>query len=74
MYTAIKGIYENGKIIFTEEPPVKSKAEVVITFLTGQEMKEEKQPKKKIKIGLLEGKIKLPSDFNEPLDDLKDYM
>lgn len=43
-------------------------------YLTGQEMKEEKQPKKKIKIGLLEGKIKLPSDFNEPLDDLKDYM
>lgn len=74
MYTAIKGIYENGKITFTEEPPIKSKAEVVITFLTGQETNEEKKNKAKIKIGLLEGKIKLPSDFNEPLEDLKDYM
>ncbi|MFC3199911.1 DUF2281 domain-containing protein [Parapedobacter deserti] len=73
MYTAIKGIYENGKITFTEEPPVKSKAEVMITFLTGQDSAE-KAPKGKVKIGLLEGKIKLPEDFNEPLDDLKDYM
>ncbi|SEL41103.1 hypothetical protein [Parapedobacter koreensis] len=32
MYTAIKGIYESGKITFTEEPPVKSKAEVMILF------------------------------------------
>ena len=47
MYTAIKGIYENGKITFTEESPVKSKAEVVITFLTGQETNEEKKTKRK---------------------------
>lgn len=73
MYAAIKGTYENGKITFTEEPPVKSKAEVVITFLTAQDDAEKSQ-KRKLKIGLLEGKIKLPDDFNEPLDDLKDYM
>ncbi|MGK6353443.1 DUF2281 domain-containing protein [Parapedobacter sp. DT-150] len=73
MYTAIKGVYENGKITFTEEPPVKSKAEVVITFLTGQDSAEKSQ-QRKLKIGLLEGKIKLPDDFNEPLDDLEDYM
>ncbi len=74
MYAAIKGIYENGKITFTEEPPVKSKAEVVITFLTGQEQDEANNLKRKVTMGLLEGKIKLPADFNEPLDDLKDYM
>ena len=73
MYTAIKGIYENGKIILTEEPPVKSKAEVMITFLTSPD-DGEKTTKQKVVIGLLEGKIKLPDDFNEPLDDLKDYM
>lgn len=73
MYTAIKGIYENGKITLTEEPPVKSKVEVMITFLTGQESAEE-GPKRRIKMGLLAGKINLPEDFNEPLDDLKDYM
>jgi len=74
MYATVKGIYENGKIIFTEEPPVKSKAEVVITFFTEQEPDIEKNHLGKVKIGLLEGKIKLPEDFNEPLDDLKDYM
>ena len=74
MYTAIKGIYENGKITFTEEPPVKSKAEVMITFLTGQELDRAEKPNKKVIMGLLAGKIKLPVDFNEPLDDLKDYM
>lgn len=74
MYTAIKGIYENGKITFTEEPPVKSKAEVMITFLTGQEANETKKPNGKVILGMLSGKIKLPADFNEPLDDLKDYM
>ena len=74
MYTAIKGIYENGKIILTEEPPVKSKAEVMITFLTNQDNPIKKETPKKITLGLLEGKIKLPNDFNDPLDDLKEYM
>lgn len=74
MYTAIKGIYENGKIRFMEEPPVKTKAEVVITFLTGQDEAANEVTNKKVLLGLLEGKIKLPEDFNDPIDDLKEYM
>ena len=27
-----------------------------------------------LKLGLLEGKIHVPDDFNEPLDDLNQYM
>ncbi len=34
----------------------------------------EKKLKGKRKAGLLKGKIKLASDFNEPLDDMKEYM
>ena len=29
---------------------------------------------KKRKLGTLAGKISIPDDFNEPLDDLKEYM
>ncbi len=64
----IKGIYDNGKIIFIEEPPVRAKTEVTITFL----LDSIKKPKRIL--GGLEGKIITPDDFNDSLDDLKDYM
>lgn len=64
----IKGIYDNGKIIFTDEPPVKSKTEVTITF----HLDNIQKPKRIL--GGLEGKIITPDDFNDPLDDSKDYM
>lgn len=31
-------------------------------------------PKKKMIPGLAEGKIVVPDDFNEPLDDFREYM
>jgi len=70
MLTAIKGYYEKGQIIMKEEAPVQSKTEVIITFLTedGEKTKGKRIP------GSLKGKVSLPDDFNEPLDDLKDYM
>lgn len=64
----IKDIYENGKIIFIEEPPVRAKTEVTITF----HFDSIKKPKRIL--GGLEGKIITPDDFNDPLEDLKDYM
>ncbi|SHN35632.1 DUF2281 domain-containing protein [Mucilaginibacter sp. OK098] len=69
MLTAIKGYYEKGKIIMKEEAPVKSKTDVIITFLT----EDTKTPGKRIPGGL-KGKVSIPDNFNEPLDDLKDYM
>jgi len=73
MLSTIKGFYDNGKITFAEEPPVKTKAEVIITFLTGKEKQDNIAPKK-ISLGLLEGKVILPDDFNDPMDDLAEYM
>lgn len=72
MLTTIKGIYDHGKIILTEQPPVKTKADVIITFLYEEETKI-LTPGKRL-FGGLEGKLKLPDDFNEPLDEMKDYM
>ena len=69
MLTAIKGYYEKGKIIMKEEAPVQSKTDVIITFLT-----EDVTTVGKRIPGGLKGKVSLPDDFNEPLDDLKDYM
>ena len=70
MLTAVKGIYEDGRVTFTETPPVQERTEVIVTFLT-EEKKE--APKKRV-LGILEGKIVTPDDFNEPLDELKEYM
>jgi hypothetical protein len=71
MLTAIKGYYEHGKIILQEEAPVKEKTEVIVTFLSeknGLENRVKRQP------GGLKGKVSLPDDFNDPIDDLKEYM
>lgn len=70
MLTTIKGIYDNGKIVLEEMPPTKNKSKVVVTFL------EEMQAPaiKKRQLGSLKGKIGIPDNFNDPLDDLNDYM
>lgn len=70
MLTTIKGIYDNGQIVLDEVPPTKNKSKVVVTFL--EEI--ESPPIQKRTFGSLKGKIGIPDDFNEPLDDLKDYM
>ncbi|MEP6513649.1 MAG: DUF2281 domain-containing protein [Parafilimonas sp.] len=67
-----KRYLRNGKITL-EEPPVKTKSEVMVTFLSGKEENKSRE-KQKIILGMLEDKIKLPDDFHEPLDDLKDYI
>ncbi len=66
MLTTIKGIYENGKIVLDETPPTKNKQKVVVTFL--DEMQP--SPDEKRYLGSLKGKIGIPDNFNEPLDDL----
>ncbi len=74
MYTAINGIYENGQFVLTETPPTSKKTKVVIMFMEEVETLPKKK-KKGVKLGSLAGKgYNLPDDFNEPLDDLKDYM
>lgn len=74
MYTAIKGIFENGQIILEETPPTNKKARVVVMFLSEEKLSA-KPVHKGVKIGSLAGKgYSIPDDFNEPLDDLKEYM
>jgi len=70
MLTAIKGYYDKGKIVMSENSPVDTRTDVIITFLTE---KVDNTAIKRIPGGL-KGRISIPDDFNEQLDDLKDYM
>ena len=71
MLTTIKGFYEQGKVYLQEEAPVTAKTEVIVTFLS--EGHHTDAGKKRMPGGL-KGKVTIPDDFNEPLEDLKDYM
>jgi hypothetical protein len=66
----LEATYENGQIVFLEQPPMRGKTNVLVTF------PEEEKPARLTsrKAGSLKGLIRTPDDFNEPLDDLKDYM
>jgi hypothetical protein len=69
MLTAIQGYYEKGRVTLKEDPHITAKTKVIVTFL-----QEEASLPVKRRLGLLEGKITIPEDFNDPIDDLKDYM
>ncbi len=72
MLTAVEGIYENGQISWSEPPPAQKKMKVVVTFL--EEIEPLPTPLKPRVGGSMKGEIWMSDDFNEPLDDLKDYM
>jgi len=76
MYTAINGIFDNGQIIFEEIPPTTKKMKVLVTFLEELDSPlRERQPGSLLRLGALHGKnYAIPDDFNEPLDDLQEYM
>lgn len=71
MLTTIEGIYENGKVILKESPPVKKNSKVLVTFMSSDNYVPAGQ---KRKLGSMAGTIKMSDDFNESLDDLSDYI
>lgn len=72
MLTTIEGTYENGQIVLKEKPKDIAKADVIVVFT--EKIAEKKYAPTKRPFGLAKGKIHLSDDFDEPLDDLKDYM
>lgn len=71
MLTTIEGFYENGQVILTENPPLRKKTKVLITFM---EEVEPSTSQKKRPLGTMKGTIKMSEDFNDAIDDLNDYM
>lgn len=75
MYTAVKGIFENGVLTLEETPPTVEKTDVVVLFMSEEKATAPENVAKGVRIGSLAGKgYQIPEDFNTPLDDLADYM
>ncbi|MCD0487158.1 hypothetical protein LPB86_02895 [Pedobacter sp. MC2016-14] len=77
MYSAVKGIYENGTLRLLEPAPDVNKSEVLVMFLTETKtaLRSVRQPGGLLRLNKLKGKtLDIPDDFNDPIDDLKDYM
>jgi hypothetical protein len=70
METIIAGIYENGHVLLDRQPDSKVKARVKVIF---EEITDTETPKKR-QFGIGKGSIQMTEDFNDPLEDLKDYM
>ena len=68
MLTTVKGTYSNGQITLHETPLVQEQTEVIVTFLEQEERKHVRRS------GTMKGEVWMVDDFNEPLDDLNDYM
>lgn len=73
MLTAIQGTYENGRIIWDETPPVQKRTKVIVTFLEDEPVTIARN-KRKRQGGSMKGEVWMADNFNEPLDDLKEYM
>jgi len=73
MFTQISGVYNNGNIILDEMPSLSKPVKVIVTFMEDEDIIVKK--KKPLVAGFGKGTVSFMSpDFNEPLDDLKDYM
>lgn len=72
MLTTIKGVYKNGQIILEEAPPTTKEVEVLVTFTEKIGLGSEKKERKAgFGIGMV---TYISPDFDQPLQDLKDYM
>uniref|UniRef100_UPI00214D3C6C hypothetical protein n=1 Tax=Parapedobacter tibetensis TaxID=2972951 RepID=UPI00214D3C6C len=72
-----KGVYENGVLRLLEPVPSIKKAEVVVTFLKEEKVntKKARKPGGLLRLQKNKGKhFDIPEDFNDPIDELKDYM
>jgi hypothetical protein len=69
---AIKAIYDGTNFNPIQPIPVKENYKVVITFVEPVN-KPAKLPRSTSR-GLLKGKVWMSDDFNEPLEEMKEYM
>ena len=76
---SIKAIYDGTNFKPMQPIPVEGNYEVVITFI--QPAKKDapgivaspKQPRSTIR-GLFRGKVRMSKDFNDPIEDMREYM
>jgi len=72
MLTVVEGIYKNGQVILNEIPKIDKPVKVMVTFIDETEKSNTNNERKP---GFLKGFFTyIDPNFNEPLDELKDYM
>jgi len=79
---AVKAIYDGVNFKLKQPIDVEGQYEVVITFLEPISEPVKKNPRlllepvlgKPVSIGEFDGLIKIPDDFDEPLEEMKEYM
>ena len=72
MLATVTGTYRNGQIILDEELPVKDHDVKVIVTIVEESVENQDKPKRIP--GLMKGSFWMSDSFNDPIDDLKDYM
>lgn len=72
MLATVTGTYRNGQIILDEELPIKDYDVKVIVTIVEESVENQEKPKRTP--GLMKGAFWMSDDFNDPIDDLKDYM
>jgi predicted DNA-binding antitoxin AbrB/MazE fold protein len=70
---AIEAIYDGTDFKPMQPIPVKENYKVVITFIEPVKKDGIKLPRSTAK-GVLKGKVWMSDDFNEPLEEMKEYM
>ena len=73
MLTTVRGTYENGQVILEEALSV-NRAKVLVTVVEELKTIDKKNTHKPRKAGSMTGTFSLGADFNDPLNDFKDYM
>jgi hypothetical protein len=72
MLTSVQGYYDGRQIVLSEVPDVTAKTKVIVTFLPNEV--EISQIQSERPLGFMKGKIKISDNFDDDIDDLKDYM
>lgn len=71
MRTIIEGVYENGLILLAKQPKLNVKTKVTVIF---EEIVDSESVRTKRPFGISRGAFEISPDFDDPLDDLKEYM
>jgi len=67
----IKGYFDGENYIPLQPAPVKGRYDVIITFIQPSGKKIGRPP---FEYGSMAGRMWMADDFNEPLEDFKEYM
>jgi len=70
---AVKAIYDGVNFKPLQPVLVEGQYEVVITFLEPMAVNVKKRPRSEV-FGILEDKVWMSDDFNDPLEEFEEYM